>query len=158
MVPKVEKADIESLLPRVGRLLLNQLARLQIRAVELIQDGRTDRAVEELQEGFSLMTELVHGGAGFHAIAAENAAVVVDVIDLGVALAAADAHLIGVFGGFDIDAVGRAGRRAQETGDALLQAVLVALQHVDAAIALLQVSAARPDSSPSRWETSSPSR
>ena len=59
VVPKGEKADIESLLPRIGRLLLNQLARLQIRAVELIQDGRTDRAVEELQEGFALMTELV---------------------------------------------------------------------------------------------------
>jgi len=58
-VPKGEGIDIESLLPRVGRLLLNQVARLQIRAVELIQDGRTDRAVEELYEGFSLMMELI---------------------------------------------------------------------------------------------------
>jgi tetratricopeptide (TPR) repeat protein len=58
-VPKSEAVDIESVLPRVGRLLLNQVARLQIRAVELIQDGRTDRAVEELHEGFSLMMELI---------------------------------------------------------------------------------------------------
>jgi tetratricopeptide (TPR) repeat protein len=59
VVPKGEAVDFASLLPRVGRLLLNQVARLQIRAVELIQDGRTDRAIEELREGFSLMTELI---------------------------------------------------------------------------------------------------
>ena len=55
------------------------------------------------------------------------------------ALAARDTGLVGVFGSFDIDAVGGAGRGAQETGHALLQAVLVALQHVDAAKALLEL-------------------
>jgi tetratricopeptide (TPR) repeat protein len=58
-VPAGDRVDLESLLPRVGRLLLQQLARLQVRAVELIQDGKTDRAVEELHEGFSLMMELI---------------------------------------------------------------------------------------------------
>src|SRR5271157_334220 len=36
------------------------------------------------------------GGAGFHAIPAENAAVVIDVVNLGVALPAGDANQIGV--------------------------------------------------------------
>ena len=46
------------------------------------------------------------GGAGLHAVAAEDTAVVVDVIDLGVSLAAADALLIGVFRGFYVNAIG----------------------------------------------------
>ena len=79
------------------------------------------------------------GGAGFHAVAAEDAAVVVDVVDIGVALAAAEAFGGGVFGRFDINAVGRAGGRAQEACNAFLQAVLVALEHVHAAITLLQL-------------------
>jgi tetratricopeptide (TPR) repeat protein len=57
-VPANNRVDLESLLPRVGQLLLQQLSRLQVRAVELIQDGKIDRAVEELREGFSLMMEL----------------------------------------------------------------------------------------------------
>ena len=77
------------------------------------------------------------GGAGFHAIAAEDAAVVIDVVDLGVALAAADADLLGILGGFDVDAIGGTGRGAKKTGHAFLHAVLIALQHVDAAEALL---------------------
>ena len=47
--------------------------------------------------------------------------------------------LFGVLGGLDIDAIGRAGGRAQEAGDALFQAVFVALQDVDAAKALLEL-------------------
>ena len=79
------------------------------------------------------------GGARFHAISAENAAVVVDVVNLGVALAAADAQFLGVFGGFDIDAIGRARRRAQKTRHALLESVFIALQHVRAAETLLEL-------------------
>ena len=78
------------------------------------------------------------GGAGFDAVAAEDAAVVVDVVDLGVALGGGDALLLGVLGRLDVDAVRRAGGGAEEAGYALLQAVLVALQHVLAAEALLQ--------------------
>src|SRR3990167_5239193 len=61
------------------------------------------------------------GGAGLHAVAAENAAVVVNVIDGGVAFSGADAPLGGVVGGFDVDAVRRAGRRAEEAPHAFLQ-------------------------------------
>ena len=60
------------------------------------------------------------GGTGFDAKAAEDAAVVIDVINLSVALAAADAELLGIFRRFDINAIGGAGGRAQETGDAFL--------------------------------------
>src|SRR5690348_16869917 len=54
------------------------------------------------------------GGAGLHAIPAEDAAVVVDVVNLGVALAAGDARLLGVLRRFDVDAVRRTGGRAQK--------------------------------------------
>src|SRR6185312_14539583 len=58
------------------------------------------------------------GGAGLHAISAEDAAVVIDVVDLGVAFAAADAQLGSILGRFDIDALRRARGRAQKTSDA----------------------------------------
>ena len=79
------------------------------------------------------------GGAGFDAIAAENAAGIVDVVDLGVAVGVGDAIFGGVFGGFDVNAVGGAGSGAEEAGDALLETVFVALQDVDAAVARLEV-------------------
>lgn len=46
------------------------------------------------------------GGASFHAVAAEDAARIIDVVDAGVALAAADPERVGVLTRFDIDAVG----------------------------------------------------
>src|SRR6266567_2052335 len=55
-------------------------------------------------------------GARFHTIAAENAAVVIDVVNLRVALGATDAVLGGVFGGLDIDTIRRTCRRAQKAG------------------------------------------
>jgi len=73
------------------------------------------------------------GRARFNAVSAENASVVVDVVNLGVTLSAADAILRRVLGRFDVDAVRGAGGGAQEAGYALLQAVLVALQDVRAA-------------------------
>src|SRR5579859_4606427 len=77
-------------------------------------------------------------GAGLNAIAAENAAVVVDVIDLGVALGAADALFFGIVGRFNVNAVGRARGRTQETGHAFFQTVLIALQLVQSAETLLK--------------------
>src|SRR5690349_10017584 len=77
-------------------------------------------------------------GAGFHAESAKNAAVVIDVINLGIPLAAADAERLGILGGLDVDALGRARGGAQKTGNTLLQAVLVPLQLVYAAITLLK--------------------
>jgi len=49
------------------------------------------------------------GGTGLDTESTKDSAVVIDVVDLGVALAAADPQGVGIFGGLDIDAVGRAG-------------------------------------------------
>src|SRR5215831_17302283 len=76
------------------------------------------------------------GRAGLDAESAKDAAVVVDVIDLRVPFAAADAQDLRVFGGFNINAVGGTGGGTQETRHAFLQAVLVPLQLVNAPIAL----------------------
>src|SRR4051812_25402401 len=76
---------------------------------------------------------------GFDTISAEDAAVVIDVIDLRIALGAAHAVRRGILGGLDINAVRRTRRRAEETGYALLQSILIALQHVNTAEALLEL-------------------
>ena len=81
------------------------------------------------------------GRTGFHAVSAKNAAVIVNVVDLGVALSARNADLIGVFRRFDVDAVGRAGGGAQKTGHTLFEAVFVALEDVHATEALLKLGA-----------------
>lgn len=44
---------------RVAELLRRQVHRLQIRAVELVQAGEVDRALEELAEGYELIMELL---------------------------------------------------------------------------------------------------
>src|ERR1035437_8369162 len=77
-------------------------------------------------------------GTGFHAVAAKDTAVVIDVVNLGVALGAAHAFLGGVLGGFNVDAVRGTGGGAQETRHTLLQPVLIALQYVHSAKALLE--------------------
>src|ERR1700730_18141345 len=64
-------------------------------------------------------------GAGFNAVPAENAAVVIDVVNLGIALGAADTLLGGIFRGLDIDAIRGTISGAQEAGHALFQSVLV---------------------------------
>ena len=79
------------------------------------------------------------GGAGFDAIAAEDAARVIDIVDAGVALAGGDSLGFGIFGGFDVDAAGGAGGGAEEAAHAFFQAVLVAMQDVDTAVARLEV-------------------
>src|SRR6266496_411645 len=52
------------------------------------------------------------GRTRFHAIPAKNAPVVIDVVDLGIALGATDAVLRRVLGSLDIDAIRGAGRGA----------------------------------------------
>jgi hypothetical protein len=64
------------------------------------------------------------------AISAENAAVVVDVVNLGVALGTADPVFGGIFCGFDVDAIRGTRCRAQKARDTLFQPVFIALQHV----------------------------
>jgi len=79
------------------------------------------------------------GGAGLDTVAAEDASVVVDVVDLGVALCGGDARLFGVLCGLNVDAVRGAGGCAKKASHTLLQAVFVALQLVLAAEALLKL-------------------
>jgi tetratricopeptide (TPR) repeat protein len=50
---------VSALALRAGTLLRRQAERLQIRAKELIRDGKTDRALEELNEGTELMMALL---------------------------------------------------------------------------------------------------
>lgn len=80
------------------------------------------------------------GGTRLYAVAAEDATAVVDVVDLGVALTAADAKGVRVFRGFNIDAACRARGRAQEARHTLFQPVFIALQHMLATKAFLQDS------------------
>src|SRR5439155_13209926 len=77
--------------------------------------------------------------AGFYAVSAKNAAVVIDVVNLGVPLRAANALLCSVLGRLNIDAICRTVGSAQKTGDAFLQAILVALQNVHATVPLLDL-------------------
>src|SRR5579875_3690739 len=76
-------------------------------------------------------------GTCFYAIAAKDAAVVIDVVDFRVPLGSADAALFGVLRRFNVDTVCRTRGGAEETGHALFQAVFIALQNMCAAIALL---------------------
>src|SRR6185436_12190754 len=68
--------------------------------------------------------------AGELAVAAEDAAAHVDLVDARVALAGGDAVLARVLGGDHADAVGRARRRTERAADALLEAVLVPVEPV----------------------------
>src|SRR6185312_1907078 len=95
-------------------------------------------------EGSQLKSVAVRDGvgrAGFHAISAKDAAVVINVVNLGIALGAAHALFLGVVGGLYVNAVGRARRRAQEAGHALFEAILIALQNVYTTEALLKFRA-----------------
>src|SRR5271165_4469684 len=76
--------------------------------------------------------------ASLHAISAEYAPRIIDVIDLRVTLARRDPLLLGIFSRLDINAVGWARRRAQKTSHALLQTAFVAVQHVNPAIPRLK--------------------
>ena len=65
--------------------------------------------------------------AGFYAVTAENASVVIDVVHGGITFGAANPVLCSVFGGFYVDAIRRAGSSAEKASNALLQAIFVAL-------------------------------
>lgn len=77
--------------------------------------------------------------AGFHAIPAENTARIVNVVHAGITLTRRNPRHVGVFCRLDINAVRRACRRAKKTAYALFQSALVAVQHVDAAVARLKM-------------------
>src|ERR671917_2488094 len=118
-----------------------------MRALRLLARRAQRRALERLGEQHLLREDQVGAVVVGHlvvvahrdrverardlAVAAEDAARQVDLVDGGVALAGADAVLRRVLGGDDADAVGRAGARAQRAADAFLQArVLEAMQPV----------------------------
>jgi len=70
------------------------------------------------------------GGAGLYAIAAKNAAAVIDVVDACVSLTAAESNFFRIFSGFDIDAVCGASSRAEKASDALFKPIFIALKNV----------------------------
>src|SRR5260370_42630347 len=77
--------------------------------------------------------------ARLHAVGAENAARIIDVVHAGIALARRNPLGVSVVRGFDVDTIRGAGRRAQEAAHALLQTTFVAMQHVNAAITRLKM-------------------
>ncbi len=79
------------------------------------------------------------GRARFHAVAAKNASGIIDIVDLCVAFARGNPLRLGVFRCLDVDASGRAGRRAQEAANALFQSAFIPVQNVDAAITRLEM-------------------
>src|ERR1700690_4463805 len=74
-----------------------------------------------------------------YAIPAENTAVGIDVVNLGVALRARHPVLGRILSRFDINAIRRTRRRAQKARYALFQPVLVALQNVPPPETLLKL-------------------
>jgi hypothetical protein len=80
-------------------------------------------------------------GTSLDAIAAENTSVVVDVVNLGIALRPTHPMLGGILRRLDVNAVRGTGRRAQEAGYTLFQSILIALQNVHAAETFLELGA-----------------
>ena len=79
------------------------------------------------------------GWAGLNAIAAKDAARIVDVVNARVAFTGRDALRVGVFGGFDINTARRTCCGAQEAADALLESVFVAMEDMDSPVACLEM-------------------
>src|SRR2546428_1931023 len=78
-------------------------------------------------------------GASLNAVAAKNAAVVVDVVNLGVTFRGADPSLGRVLGGLNVNAVRWTRRRAQEAGHAFFKPVFIVPQDVDAPVSVFEV-------------------
>jgi len=82
------------------------------------------------------------GRASLDTVAAEDTAVVIDVVDLGVALRAANTMSFSVLRCFNVNAIRWTRRSAQEARHTFFQTVFIALQHMHAAEALLEHGAA----------------
>src|SRR5206468_12740240 len=78
-------------------------------------------------------------GARFHAVSAEDTSIVIDVVNLGVALRARNPLLSGILSRLNIDAIRRTSRRTEKTSHTLLQAVFVTLQDMHAAKTFLKL-------------------
>ena len=79
------------------------------------------------------------GWASLNAVAAENAARIVDVVDARVTFTCGNSPRIGVFRRLDVYATSRAGRRAQEAANTLFQSVFIAVENVDTAVSWLEM-------------------
>jgi len=79
------------------------------------------------------------GGASFHAITAENAPRIIDVVHAGVSFTRGNAVGIYILRGFDINAICGAGSRAQEAANTLFQTAFVAVQYVYPPVARLKM-------------------
>jgi hypothetical protein len=75
----------------------------------------------------------------FNTVTAENAPGVIDVVNAGVAFASGDTAGIGILSGFNVNAICRAGRRAEKASNALFEAGFVAVQYMYSAIARLKM-------------------
>jgi len=75
-----------------------------------------------------------------HAIAAKDAARVVDIVDACVPLAGRYAICGSVFGGLDVNAIRGTRSGAEKTADTFFEAVLVAMQNVNPAITRLKLN------------------
>jgi hypothetical protein len=69
-----------------------------------------------------------------YAIAAEDAAGIIDVVNFGIAFPRRNSLRFRIFRSLDVDTVRRAGGGAEKATDAFLEAVFVTLQDVDASI------------------------
>jgi len=77
--------------------------------------------------------------ARFHAITAENAARIIDVVHARIALARGDSVCINVLRGFDVNAIRGASRRAEEATNALFQSAFIPVENVNPAVARLKM-------------------
>jgi len=77
--------------------------------------------------------------ACFHAVPAEDAARIVDVVDRSVALAGGNPIRIRIFCSLNVNAIRWACSSTQKTSDALLKSIFVTMQHVNAAVARLEM-------------------
>ena len=77
------------------------------------------------------------GWTSLYAIATKNTSRIIDIINLGIAIAGRNAIRVSVFCRFDVNTVCRTSRGAEKATHAFLQTVLITLQHVNSAITWL---------------------
>src|SRR5436305_13951775 len=78
------------------------------------------------------------GRTSFHTESAKDTSSVINVVNPCVSFTPAESLLFGVFGSLNIDTICWTGCCAQKTCNALLQSVLISLQHMCAAEAFLE--------------------
>jgi len=79
------------------------------------------------------------GGASFNAITAKDATRIVNVVHASVPFSSGDTLIFGVFGGFNINAVRRAGCGAKKTSYALFKTLLITLKNMNPPVARLEM-------------------